>query len=128
MDHGLQLIRYVYWKMPLMLFINGQITVVFPVFVGKMLYYAIIAFSVLSGFYLSTAWDYNHTPVEDFNSHSRTGSDTGMSYYRYTEVNFNPHSRTGSDIPAFIVRRCFLYFNPHSRTGSDTKNIQKNNF
>ena len=97
MDHGLQLIRYVYWKMPLMLFINGQITVVFPVFVGKMLYYAIIAFSVLSGFYLSTAWDYNHTPVEDFNSHSRTGSDTGMSYYRYTEVNFNPHSRTGSD-------------------------------
>lgn len=68
MDHGLQLIWYVYWKMPLMIFINDQITVVFPASVRETGRCAIIALNILSGFFLSTAWENSSVEAWEFQS------------------------------------------------------------
>ncbi len=77
----------------------------------------------------------------DFNPHSRTGSDFVLTQRPFIWPNFNPHSRTGSDPgrnACCLVCRISIHtpargvtvfglttitldanFNPHSRTGSD---------
>ena len=55
----------------------------------------------------------------NFNPHSRTGSDGAFNAIDTATGDFNPHSRTGSDNSSFTSSTSAFYFNPHSRTGSD---------
>ncbi len=57
---------------------------------------------------------------QDFNPHSREGSDN-LSRFSYSiDRDFNPHSREGSDRRGFLLSCIPADFNPHSREGSDS--------
>ena len=58
--------------------------------------------------------------TDNFNPHSREGSDYAPCYQITFAKNFNPHSREGSDLSMNYHHRCHTNFNPHSREGSDS--------
>ena len=55
--------------------------------------------------------------LNNFNPHSRTGSDDEQTHASNLPWNFNPHSRTGSDENQLKHVTNSIYLNPHSRTG-----------
>ena len=85
---------------------------------------------------------------QDFNPHSRKGSDGAYQMKRVGIYDFNPHSRKGSDMYSIVTnmrhklfqstlpqgewhswasnRKNRSYFNPHSRKGSDRKQTKNN--
>ena len=62
------------------------------------------------------------TTLDDFNPHSREGSDTSQLEKLNDVSDFNPHSREGSDLLPFGNGSGKNDFNPHSREGSDVTN------
>ena len=63
--------------------------------------------------------NYKAVQDDDFNPHSRVGSDLQYCIAEATVVDFNPHSRVGSDTCKGYASSSWKYFNPHSRVGSD---------
>ena len=59
----------------------------------------------------------------DFNPHSREGSDETIKDSHKSAINFNPHSREGSDGALDEKKGKQKDFNPHSREGSDVNEI-----
>ncbi len=88
-----------------------------------------------SGYLLTTLKISIHTPArgvtdnliacfrfrDNFNPHSRKGSDKITSTGKIPKQDFNPHSRKGSDNYYLPTINIYWYFNPHSRKGSDLK-------
>ncbi len=56
---------------------------------------------------------------QNFNPHSREGSDVIISPTQKIPCNFNPHSQEGSDVTYQRLRFTVINFNPHSQEGSD---------